>query len=387
LSRPGTPLTVGVLGVLLAQDAARAGVPTGLARSTAEAAGVSAAGKALTAGVVSAEVAELTGEVLKTMLINKLTLTTAMLLVVLALAAGGASLTYRAHATEPANPKKGSENPKERSNPSAQPKSAEAANEDIPKDANHLTGVDTTSSSPPVETQQGVLQPTQFYWGYSFTASPTGNVAFAYNPETREVKAVRLHATQRDPIKVTPKVVKGSCVVGLYLEGPKITRVAVFNVESGKWSPLDLDEPASGVVQPIPLGHGALAYQVGRFLYLYPSKTSTWDRLDLQPITQGHAIRVTPRELRGAGVVGLQLEGPKITRVAVFNVESGKWSPLDLDEPAGGVVQPMALGPGAAAYEVGRFLYVYDAKTSRWDRLDVDAIAEDKPDEPATKGR
>ena len=49
------------------------------------------AGKAATAGVVSARVAALTGEVLKTMLLNKLKLATAMLLVALALAAGGTS--------------------------------------------------------------------------------------------------------------------------------------------------------------------------------------------------------------------------------------------------------------------------------------------------------
>jgi hypothetical protein len=184
---------------------------------------------------------------------------------------------------------------------------------------------------------------------------------------------------------VTPTVAPRAGVVGLRLEGPKITRVAVFNIESGKWSPLDLDEPASGVVQPMNLGQGASAYQVGRFFYMYPSKTSTWDRLDLQAITQGQPIRVTPTELQRAGVVGLRLEGPKITRVAVYNIESDKWSPLDLDEPASGVVQPIALGPGASAYQVGRFVYVYRSNTSTWDRLDVNA--DDKQDADATKSR
>ena len=121
LSRRGTTLTVGALGALLAHDAARAGVPPELVRSTARAASLSTAGKAVAAGVVSAEVAALAGEVLKTMLINKLKLATAMLLVALALAAGGTSLTYRAHATEPANPKKRSGNPRERSNPAQEP--------------------------------------------------------------------------------------------------------------------------------------------------------------------------------------------------------------------------------------------------------------------------
>ena len=184
---------------------------------------------------------------------------------------------------------------------------------------------------------------------------------------------------------MTPTELKGAWVVGLRVEGPKITRVAVYNIESGKWSPLDLVEPASGVVQPMALGPGALAYQVGRFFYTYSSKTSTWDRLELQASTQGQPIRVTPTELKGTSVVGLRVEGPKITRVAVYNIESGKWSPLDLVEPASGVVQPMALGPGALAYQVGRFVYVYRTETSTWDRMDVGA--DDKRDAPATQGR
>ena len=94
---------------------------------------------------------------------------------------------------------------------------------------------------------------------------------------------------------------------------------------------------------------------------------------------------VTPKMVPRTCVVGLNLEGPKITRVAVFNIEPGKWSPLDLDEPSSGVVQPMALGPGALANQVGRFVCVYHTKTSTWDRLDVGA--DDKPDAHATKGR
>jgi RNA polymerase sigma factor (sigma-70 family) len=329
LSRRAAPLTVGALAGLLTQDMARAGVPPELLHSTAQAAILSTAGKAVAAGVVSAQVAALTGEVLKTMLINKLKLATAMLLLALALAAGGTTLTYRAHATEPADQTKEAQKPKD------QPKPAEAAQADMPR--------------PDDPTRQPF-----YYWGLSFTASPTGNVAFAYNPKTRVVKAVRLNATPGDPIKVTPKAVRGTCVVGLHLEGPKITRVAVFDINSGKWSPLDLDEPGSGVVEPMALGRDAVAYRVGGFSYVYFAKTSVWDRLALQPIVKGNPIRVTLREVPGTGVLGMQLEGPNISRVGVFNLESGKWSFLDLDEPASGVVQPMALGPGAVAYEVGR---------------------------------
>ena len=231
LSRPDAPLTVGALGVLLAHDAAWAGVPPELVRSTAQAASLSTAGKAVTAGVVSAEVAALTGEVLKTMLLNKLKLATAMLLVALALAAGGTSLAYRAHATEPANQKKDSEKPEEppkpgrggarRSTPPPEvhPKSAEAAKDDIPKDPEPLTGVETKSSSPLAENCKA---PTNAILDRGDTRSRPRrreNVALAYNPETREVKAVRLNATEEQPIKVTPKMDPAHQLVGLGSRG------------------------------------------------------------------------------------------------------------------------------------------------------------------------
>jgi RNA polymerase sigma-70 factor (ECF subfamily) len=390
LSRPGTPLSVGALGVLLDHDGAQAGVPSDLVRSTAQAASLPAVGKAVATGVVSAQVAALTGEVLKTMLINKLTLSAGMLIFALALAAGGMSLTYRAYATEPANPKRGIENRLERSKAAdaadegtpptaAQLNFTEATIENKPSAPNRLPGMETMSTSSLAEIPQVALEPPQYHWGYSFTASATGNMALAYNPETGEVKAVRLSATQADPIKVTTKVVKGICLVGLQLEGRKITRVAVFNPEPGKWSPLDLDEPASGVVQPRAFGRNGLGYQVGRFLYVYSSKTSTWDRLEIQAITKGQPIKVTLTELKGTGVVALRLEGQNITRVAAFNVESGKWSTLDLDEPASGVVEPMAFGRGALAYQVGRFMYLYPSKASTWDRLDLQPITNGQP--------
>jgi hypothetical protein len=236
------------------------------------------------------------------------------------------------------------------------------------------------------EPASGVVQPMAF--GRGGLKYQVGRFLYTYSPKTSTWDRLELQAiTNGQPIKVTLTELKGTGVVGLRLEGSQITRVAVFDIASGKWSTLDLDGPASGVVEPMAFGRGALAYQVGRFMYLYPSKTSTWDRLDLKPITNGEPVQVTPAELKGTGVLAMRLKGPKITRVAVFNVESAKWSTRDLDEPAGGVVEPIALGPGAVAYEVGRFLYVYHADTSTWDRLDVGAVAGDKPDAQATKGR
>ena len=105
--------------------------------------------------------------------------------------------------------------------------------------------------------------------------------------------------------------------------------------------------------------------------------------------TKEQPLRVIPELLESgdAGFVALRLEGPKITRVALFDLKSGKWWPLDLDEPADGAVGPIDLAPDAAAYEVGRFYYVFNSKTCAWNRVDLQAIADDKQDAAATKRR
>ncbi len=101
LSRWDMSLSVGSLAVWLAQESASASMPTKLIGSTAQAASLFAAGEAATAGMVSAEVAALTGEVLKVMLLGKLKIVTATLLVASALAAGGTGLAYQAQRAEP----------------------------------------------------------------------------------------------------------------------------------------------------------------------------------------------------------------------------------------------------------------------------------------------
>jgi hypothetical protein len=85
--------------------------------------------------------------------------------------------------------------------------------------------------------------------------------------------------------------------------------------------------------------------------------------------------------------VALGVKGSRITRVALFNLKSGKWTPLDLDQPVNGAVWPMSFGPDTVAYEVGDFLYLYNPKRDGWDRLDLRTIAEDKQEVGAIKVR
>ena len=94
LSRRGVPLSVGSLAVLLAQESASASMPTRLIGSTAQAASLIAAGRAVTAGVVSAEVVTLTEGVLKTMLLSKIKFVTVALMLVAVV--GGVGGMFRA---------------------------------------------------------------------------------------------------------------------------------------------------------------------------------------------------------------------------------------------------------------------------------------------------
>jgi RNA polymerase sigma factor (sigma-70 family) len=92
LARRGLALSGGALAVVLAEQAASAGLPAALVVSTVKAASLGA-GAALTAGVVSAEVAALTEGVLKAMLLTKLKIATVVLLTVGALGIGAGVFT------------------------------------------------------------------------------------------------------------------------------------------------------------------------------------------------------------------------------------------------------------------------------------------------------
>jgi RNA polymerase sigma factor (sigma-70 family) len=103
LSRQGVALSVSSLAVQLAQDSASAGMPPWLVDSTARAAILVAAGGVVSVGVVPAQVAALTGEVMKMMLFSKIKVIAAMVLATSALVAGGTGLAYRARGSDPAS--------------------------------------------------------------------------------------------------------------------------------------------------------------------------------------------------------------------------------------------------------------------------------------------
>jgi RNA polymerase sigma factor (sigma-70 family) len=69
------------------------------------------------------------------------------------------------------------------------------------------------------------------------------------------------------------------------------------------------------------------------------------------------------------GVVALQLKGPDVRQVAVYETQGAQWYPLDLKEPtteAGPVV-----GNQEVTYQLGRFLYVFSAQAKKWSVLEL----------------
>jgi RNA polymerase sigma factor (sigma-70 family) len=104
LVRHGPLLSAASLAAALAQSAAPACVPPTLALSTLNAASLLAAGKAAASGIVSANVMNLMEGVMKSMLMTKLKVTTALVLAVGVIAAGMAGFTFRLLAAdEPQN--------------------------------------------------------------------------------------------------------------------------------------------------------------------------------------------------------------------------------------------------------------------------------------------
>ncbi len=95
LARHGLAVSGGSLAAVLAQSAASASVPTAVESSTIKAASLFAAGQAA-AGVISVKVAALTEGVLKTMLLSKLKIATALVLAALLAASGAGLIPYRA---------------------------------------------------------------------------------------------------------------------------------------------------------------------------------------------------------------------------------------------------------------------------------------------------
>ncbi len=150
-----------------------------------------------------------------------------------------------------------------------------------------------------------------------FAASSGGDKVVAHRIGTGESMSLRLHAPGDAPLVVTPLV--GPISVSLLMEGPKIVRIAVFNLRDSKWYPQDLREPFAGKVYPI-VGSDIVVYSLGRRAYAFSLRAQRWDVAELPD---------------GASVQPIVSPGSATLRwknhIYIFSSESGKWKYIDID--------------------------------------------------------
>jgi len=100
LTRHGLSLSAGAMAVLLSENSASGCLPPPVISSTIKAAGAYAAGPAAAAGAISTNVVALTHGVLRTMLLTKLKIATAVLVAITVVGVGAGSLIFQTQAAD-----------------------------------------------------------------------------------------------------------------------------------------------------------------------------------------------------------------------------------------------------------------------------------------------
>ena len=297
LSRPGLSLSVGSLAVLLAQESASASMPTRLIGSTTQVSSRFAAGGAVTAGVVSAEVAALTGEVLKVMLLGKLKVATAFLLVSVTLTVVGTSLAYQGKPF------------KEGNGGSDQRRKLAAQNGVVVALPGERDSVFGGGPGEPRYVRSGDLV---------FVTSPLGDKFSIYDSATNKASTVRLPRSKDSSLQVTPII--GPNLISLALDGPNLTRLYVFSLADWKWYPQDLREPVTGALSLI-MGDSVAGYAQGRTIYAFSTEAKRWSILELPPEAPAQ-----PGMKVGSDSTVVEYNG----YVYEFSVKTGEWKHTDL---------------------------------------------------------
>jgi RNA polymerase sigma factor (sigma-70 family) len=145
-------------------------------------------------------------------------------------------------------------------------------------------------------------------------SSADGDRVTAYSTETGKARSLRLAKNRDSKFEVAP--VLSQRLAALYLKGPNITRIAAFSVLDGTWYAEDLREPAAEAA-PI-VSQSIAAYSIGRRVYAFSALARRWDVLELP-----------------AGVVAQSVIGNDAIicdhddHLYVFRAKTGKWEDID----------------------------------------------------------
>jgi hypothetical protein len=147
-----------------------------------------------------------------------------------------------------------------------------------------------------------------------------GDKVVAFDKTTR--KSLPLVLSEDKSIRHLVIPVVAQAIVGLTIEGPKISRLAVFSIKSPgtvpAWNSIELREPVDSA-RPDVENYGPVLYTLGHRVYAFSPQAARWDVLELPK-------GVVPQKGDGSNA------GPTIEHdghIYTFVTMTGQWSDLD----------------------------------------------------------
>jgi RNA polymerase sigma factor (sigma-70 family) len=370
LARRGITLAGGVLGTLSLTDAGSAAVAAALIDST-----ILTASHALPrqgAGLVSAEVATLTKQVLTTMLLTKAKTAAAVMLTFGTIIAGAGVLAQQA--TDPTTTGKVRDEPPAAIRASDAPNSAVSPNE---LERNFAADADEF-----VEQSRRTIN--ALAWSVAHDPKNAALFRDRLNQLEQEIKTARERLAERLGTAQAPMALPGagagtdpessspasSVAAPASVQRPRAKGGAAGHAVEDRQPTLRL---AGYIFTASPTGNRAIAYN---------PVTREQNSVQLNA-TKEQPIKVDPVMISQIvdPLVALKLHGSKVTRIAVFDVKTAKWLATDLHEPVRGEVSPTSFDARGATYDLGRHLYTFNIKNRSWDHLDIQTL-HDNVDDP-----
>ncbi len=137
-----------------------------------------------------------------------------------------------------------------------------------------------------------------------------------------------IKATQRLPQGATEvSAVINFGLVALDLKGPEVRRIAVYDIEGGKWYPQDLKEPATESSGPL-VESDEVTYRIGRFFYVFSVQAKKWGILELNR-DPGPEFQYLPR--MGKSQTGKWMV-PEGDLIHIYDPKTGEWTHIDTKE-------------------------------------------------------
>jgi RNA polymerase sigma factor (sigma-70 family) len=153
---------------------------------------------------------------------------------------------------------------------------------------------------------------------FILVTSPQGDRVALYDRNNRKSKTLRLPVAAASGQVVTP--VWADQIIALQIKGPKISRIAVYDIDHGRWSTHDLRELVDEA-KPLVLDYMA-AYKLGRYVYGFSVPRERWDVVELAQGSQA--------------IVGIGSDHHKVTvragsHLYEFHDSSESWQHFDFN--------------------------------------------------------